>query len=353
MVLVGEGEGTSTGSRVGMTIAADSCAGKTVSGSRVNPVAAAAMVLVGEGEGTPMLPKHGSPVGMIIAADSCAGKNVSGSRWIWADALRPDPLHTAFTRSTDCCAIRWDARRGRHVMTVRDVQRGELLMTVQAAAVVSDYEQAAAILTQACAPDGASPPIDLERLGLDASVVALALSLLQSEAHVDDIASSLLTHRESLCATDFDAVRRIAHRLRSAVSRPPLSSSSNDASSSDAAHVAESDDRVARLLLAVKSNAHAVLDDLSASRTIGLGLYPPACLLNHSCSPTASLCFSSRGKLLHVRALCDLKRGQEVRYFRSIDREGCKAMHTPPDADHPCHLLMECSTRHTTSSLAP
>lgn len=224
--------------------------------------------------------------------------------------LRQDPLHVAFARSTHCCKLHFEARRGRFATTARDVQRGELLMKISAAGVVTDPASSQALFDQACAFDRTSPPINLARVGIDPSVVALTVALLEDRAApVDDAASFLLSHTETLSSADYQGCLRLARNVRRLIAQRRGRGSGHAG-----ATVLESDEGVARLLLAVKSNAHAVLDEESASRDVGLGLYPPACLLNHSCSPSAALCFSSGGTVLHVRALCDLKRGQEVTY---------------------------------------
>lgn len=267
--------------------------------------------------------RPGRPIGAVLArstdivargcsrlCDASTETEQPGSRWVWTDALRRDPLHEEFARSTDCCQLHFEARRGRFAATVRDVQRGELLMQVLAAGVVRSSAASQSLLAQACASDGISPPVDLASVGIDASIVALTVALLEDPAApVDDAASSLLSHEESLSSADYRACLQLARNLRRLVAhrRGPQCGRAGGS-------VSESDEGVARLLLAVKSNAHAVLDDETASTVVGLGLYPAACLLNHSCSPSAAICFSSGGAVLQVRALCDLKRGQEVTY---------------------------------------
>lgn len=276
------------------------------------------MLLVGEGEGAAMLlsRRPGEPLGVVLAraAEPPDLAEPLGSRWVWADAVRPDPLHALFAQSTNCCELGWAARRGRLVTVSRDVQRGELLMQVPAAAVVytASLSSDGSDVAHVCAQEGESHMLDIERLGIDTTVIALTLELLQGEIHktqVDHLAFSLLSHTESVSGEDFDRCLQLASNIRRFLMQRQCWGSSRIGGVT-----AESDEGVARLLLAVKSNAHAVLDDETANRIVGLGVYPAACLMNHSCSPTAALSFSSHGTLLHVRALCDLKRGQELTY---------------------------------------
>ena len=56
-----------------------------------------------------------------------------------------------------------------------------------------------------------------------------------------------------------------------------------------------------RLLLRVKYNAHPVLDGGTQSRRVGLGLYPAACYLNHSCFPNASYHTTNLGRTMVFR----------------------------------------------------
>ena len=80
---------------------------------------------------------------------------------------------------------------------------------------------------------------------------------------------------------------------------------------------------LASLLLSLKANAHAVLDEASASRVIGLGLFPAACLLNHSCLPSALLVFRHGGRELQLRSLTDLPAGAEVCYSYLDEAQLC------------------------------
>ena len=84
-------------------------------------------------------------------------------------------------------------------------------------------------------------------------------------------------------------------------------------SPSASVRLAEQDDML-ELISRVAANLHRVLDDATASRSTGVGIFPAACLLNHSCAPTCSFSFAAEGRLLHVRALCDIEVGEEVTY---------------------------------------
>ena len=74
-------------------------------------------------------------------------------------------------------------------------------------------------------------------------------------------------------------------------------------------NVAEQHD-CAELIMRVTANLHRVLDDETASRCVGVGVFPAACLLNHSCTPTACLSWAEGGRRLQMRAMCDMAAGQ-------------------------------------------
>ncbi|EOD38352.1 hypothetical protein EMIHUDRAFT_454711 [Emiliania huxleyi CCMP1516] len=279
------------------------------------PLSSELLLLVGAGEGTPVLPASGEqqrrPIGVVLAdeASSVAAKPAAGSRWCFSDAVESDPAGRDFARSTDCCTLRWTPAKGRHATATREISRGRVLLRASAAAVANTAASGAAtaLLAESSGRDGAAASADAQRVGLDASTLALSLELLRSGREAaEEAAGSLLTHREHLSAAEAEAWERTAQRLRSAAA------SSGGSGCSCAS--GWSDEAVLRLLLAVHANAHPVLDDATASRTVGLGLFPAACLLNHSCAPTGVLSFEAGGKVLVVRALVDLRRGQEVTY---------------------------------------
>uniref|UniRef100_A0A7S3SWV2 SET domain-containing protein n=1 Tax=Emiliania huxleyi TaxID=2903 RepID=A0A7S3SWV2_EMIHU len=279
------------------------------------PLSSELLLLVGAGEGTPVLPASGEqqrrPIGVVLAdeASSVAAKPAAGSRWCFSDAVESDPAGRDFARSTDCCTLRWTPAKGRHATATREISRGRVILRASAAAVASTAASGAAtaLLAESSGRDGAAASADAQRVGLDASTLALSLELLRSGREAaEEAAGSLLTHREHLSAAEAEAWERTAQRLRSAAA------SSGGSGCSCAS--GWSDEAVLRLLLAVHANAHPVLDDATASRTVGLGLFPAACLLNHSCAPTGVLSFEAGGKVLVVRALVDLRRGQEVTY---------------------------------------
>lgn len=62
-----------------------------------------------------------------------------------------------------------------------------------------------------------------------------------------------------------------------------------------------SEDELGRLLLRIKYNAHPVLDGATQSRRCGLGLYPAACYLNHSCFPNTCYHTTNLGQTMVFR----------------------------------------------------
>ena len=133
------------------------------------------------------------------------------------------------------------------------------------------------------------------------------------EAGAAPALTSLISHRERLDATALAVWREAAAALAAALRDSPsaasssslssaalasssssaaASSSSSSASAAAAAAAAsavptaaggkeDAQEALLGLLLRVKANAHRVLDDDTASKAVGLGLFPAVCLLNH------------------------------------------------------------------------
>lgn len=75
--------------------------------------------------------------------------------------------------------------------------------------------------------------------------------------------------------------------------------------------VADAD--IASLLLRLKFNVHPVLDAVS-QRRVGLGLYPAACYLNHSCDPNAVAHTVNGGSIIVFRSIRPIPVGTPVTY---------------------------------------
>ena len=121
------------------------------------------------------------------------------------------------------------------------------------------------------------------------------------EAGAAPALTSLISHRERLDATALAVWREAAAALAAALRDSPSAASSSSAaalassSSASAAAAAaaasavptaaggeeDAQEALLGLLLRVKANAHRVLDDDTASKAVGLGLFPAVCLLNH------------------------------------------------------------------------
>ena len=112
------------------------------------------------------------------------------------------------------------------------------------------------------------------------------------EAGAAPALTSLISHRERLDATALAVWREAAAALAAALRDSPSAASSSSAvalaSSSSASAVPtaaggeeDAQEALLGLLLRVKANAHRVLDDDTASKAVGLGLFPAVCLLNH------------------------------------------------------------------------
>ena len=138
-------------------------------------------------------------------------------------------------------------------------------------------------------------------LPLTRASLALPCSAL-CEAGAAPALTSLISHRERLDATALAVWREAAAALAAALRDSPSAASSSSsaalASSSSASAAAaaaaaasavptaaggkeDAQEALLGLLLRVKANAHRVLDDDTASKAVGLGLFPAVCLLNH------------------------------------------------------------------------
>lgn len=74
-------------------------------------------------------------------------------------------------------------------------------------------------------------------------------------------------------------------------------------------------DEINHLLLAIQSNAHRIVD--SSQRTIGLGLFLFASMLNHSCCPNCSHSFvftSGKLPMIAMQAIRDIEMGEEITF---------------------------------------
>ncbi|EOD30299.1 hypothetical protein EMIHUDRAFT_253753 [Emiliania huxleyi CCMP1516] len=114
------------------------------------PLSSELLLLVGAGEGTPVLPASGEqqrrPIGVVLAdeASSVAAKPAAGSRWCFSDAVESDPAGRDFARSTDCCTLRWTPAKGRHATATREISRGRVLLRASAAAAPNTAASGAA-----------------------------------------------------------------------------------------------------------------------------------------------------------------------------------------------------------------
>ena len=135
----------------------------------------------------------------------------------------------------------------------------------------------------------------LAQLGVDDAVLSLSLMALGNEDHKCIVAELSAPS----AAADPSQLEPIASLLRSSGQLP-------------AAACKLTDTELARLVHRVRSNLHVSLDDETASRPTGVGLYPEAALINHSCIPSACLSWRQAGRMLQVRAIVDLRAGEEV-----------------------------------------
>ena len=214
----------------------------------------------------------------------CRVDRAAGSEWRWADSLRPDPIaELFFAAAVSPIKLEYSASRGRCVIAKRRLRRGALLLSCPALVLILDGGN----------NDGAKWCAQLfGRLGFDEPTAALALSALADDG-TRRIVRALTRHAEPL----------IAPGLRDKL-RPFLPSSLLN--SIDDAELQD-------LFVAVKAkNLHRVLDAETASRPIGLGLFPAACLLNHDCQPNACLSFANNGRTLHIRAISDIAAGDDA-----------------------------------------
>ena len=206
-----------------------------------------------------------------------------GSEYRWLNALQEDPICRLFARY-DAVSLGWHHDCGRRVLTTRPLSRGELVMSVPATAHVAFAAVATDRPIDACLRD---------QFGLDAPTLALSLAALQTENGLT------LVRALSAARDDSAAEELVASRLRSSRALPPSLAALPDA-------------ELGRLVLRVKSNLHVSHDDQTASRAIGVGLYPAAAMLNHSCAPSVCFSWSGDGSTMHIRAMVDVASGEEL-----------------------------------------
>lgn len=249
----------------------------------------------------PCLVKASTAASALVLVERLHGR----SEWCFADTLRPDPLthrlQTAVAAPDQpALSVVWTAGRGRCVQTQRRVHRGELLMTVPALAFASLDGGS----STACADVSAC----VEHLEgeADASSIALVIAVLQ-HSETRDLAHALcgvpqagMQHLEG-----HTRWRNVSAVLRRMAGLPP-SSALGAGSPSDGA--------IAEIAQCVHANLHRAQDEQTATRAVGVGLYPAACLLNHSCAPSCCLSWSDSGRVLHVRAITDVAAGEELTY---------------------------------------
>lgn len=241
----------------------------------------------------------------LLLADDRAGaalvRTFAGSAWRWLDSLQPDRLRAFFERSIfgDSVRLVWSPTKGLHVVTRREVQRGELIIRSRAIGFVPLNPSGVLPCRIRISQQGLQ---DMEALALDMATVALAISLWQ-EPENSAVARGLLSHVEHLTGAQRSALRRLAYELN-------LKSGKDEARTS--AMGGSEDDELEQLLLCVRANAHLALDDETASQLTGLGIYPAAALLNHSCLPSSVISFARRGQEALVHAITPLPTGAEV-----------------------------------------
>ena len=226
------------------------------------------------------------------------------TEWMWSSSLPPDLLAAELAKANcrpGLIAMQWREGRGRSLIATHDVRRGDLILSVKAHAYVPLLQQQrrhSESLTAAAHL--------LAGLGFDVATLELALAAVETEGCRSLILS--FSRPASPPAHELKRLEVELRRLLSATNALPAAMVHSGGGSSSGRGTA----LLLDLLLRVKSNLHRVLDDETASRSIGLGLYPAACLLNHSCLPNACLSYSEAGQTVQVRAQCDIPAGMEV-----------------------------------------
>jgi hypothetical protein len=229
------------------------------------------------------------------AAGLALVRSCRGSEYMWFDGLSADPMAAqidAAARRANATApaatLGWRKECGRLVKATRDVKRGELLLVVPAAILVRTDD--ADLLPQAAA---LSEPAAM--LSLDQPTLRLMMEVLRDEraCSVARSLASSLEYQSSAVQAHWQALSAQMRRTGLQGGAPVYTAP-------------------AELLQAVQANAHRVLDDDECCRCVGIGLYPAACMLNHSCMPRATLYYADGGRELRVRALSDLRPGDEV-----------------------------------------
>ena len=267
------------------------------------------------------------------------------------EAVQDAPVPTVAARTTKLVAscsrgalrVEASAGAGRHLVASQRVAAGAVLMQADCyATVVSEAADACSrcmtklpsggarcqscgtrFCAESCLEDaGAEHAAECpalatlksvhHRLSSDLESVRLALRVLARravEAHAPDDGEvhfcdvdALLTHAQDVASVTPALSKATAAdgKVLLSLLPPPVSKGLTS-------------NHVTLLLLRIKFNSHPISDSTGSSR-VGLGLYPAAALMNHSCAFNAVCTYSPGGGVLNVRAVRDVEKDEAVCY---------------------------------------
>lgn len=248
------------------------------------------------------------------------------SAWFWEAQLKIDPLvqhvlDASLAATAPGCEpavqLHCNQQHGRCCRALRRVRKGELLLAARALVVLPFGEAGEKELGKRTDDQEhrlvehmQSLILQAERVGLDRPTLALFTAICRgaSGVELDDALGtilSLLSHRDKLSQEEWSVWLRAGELFQTLIPVPER----HMGQSMDSGRNAE---EIATALLALRANSHAVLDEATATRIVGHGLYPAAAMISHSCAPNGAICFAEDGRMLLVRAMCDIAEGEEI-----------------------------------------
>ena len=210
--------------------------------------------------------------------------------------LLPALQRSFFGREVVPTKLAWSQERGRHLVAKRALRRGDIALAADAVAHVGAKETATARSRTSCCNESLLRLVAQARpspIPPDPQLLRLALAVLGAAAETTADVADLTSQWWLAADTRRAAARRDISLLRGAVDVDGGGGGGNLVASAVASAVgSRSDESLMRLLMQLRLNAFPT----EVAGTHGLGVFPAAAYLNHSCAPNASLhCVTAAG----------------------------------------------------------